>query len=222
MPSKLYLLPGFGEDHRCYRNLEPLLRTDFDLIHVDYRPVLRRFNVWETRPGVMARHLIDHYRMDPADKLIGHSMGGYFGHAVSTLQGNPVAMIGSFSNTDKIVRMTKNKLVNYTMVGSGLIKTPLMNWYIKRRTNNKGNLEETLSIQENFKLFSNVDMLKMLTLSYGEDLPPAPVEPLRIHALDDTVVRTPDENFEAVSGGHFCLVFQPEEVYEKLVEWLHR
>jgi hypothetical protein len=218
--SRIFLLPGFGEDHRCYRNLVPRLRSDFQLIHVDYRPALNNFPLWETKPKTMARSLMEYYNIQPNDKLVGHSMGGYFSYAISTIQGNPVAMLGSYSDASKIVRMTQNKFFNYSFVGTGLIKTPLMKLYISHRTNNKQFLPEMLEIQDNFQSFSNTDMLKMLQLSYGGDLPPPSTQPYRIHALDDAVVRPPDEAFHEVPGGHFSLVFHPDEVLEKLQPWL--
>lgn len=218
--KRIFFFPGFGEDHRCFRNLEPMFNRDFSVHHVDYRPVLDRFPVWETSASTMARHLIEHFGIGPEEAIIGHSMGGYFGYAIATIQGNPVAMVGSFSNTEKIVRMTENKVFNYTMVASGLIKTPLMKWYISARTNNKQWLPEMLDIQHNFTTFSNTHMIKMLTLSYGEDLPPPLSPPLRIHAADDAVVRPPDEPYHEVPGGHFSIVFHPEEVYRPIAAWL--
>ncbi|MCP4121622.1 MAG: alpha/beta hydrolase [Bacteroidetes bacterium] len=222
MIEKIFLLPGFGENHRCYRNLVPLLRSDFELIHVDYRTILHRTSLFETSAYNTAKELIREYKIGPQDRMVGHSMGGYFSYVASTIQGNPVAMLGSFSDTDKIVRMTKNKLINYTATGFGFIKTPLMKAYLKKRVRNKQFLGEMLSVQDNFQSFSNEDMIKMLKISYGELLPPALEEPLRIHALDDKVVRTPDQDFREVSGGHFGLIFHPEEVYSNLEGWLNR
>ena len=147
-------------------------------------------------------------------------MGGYFGYAISTLQGNPVVMLGSYSDTSKIVRMTQNKFFNFGFVGSGLIKTTLMKLYISQRTNNKQFLPEMLDIQDNFRSFTNTDMLKMLQLSYGEALPPPLAEPLRIHALDDAIIRPPDQEFIQVNGGHFSLLFHPEEVFNGMQTWL--
>lgn len=218
MSDRIFLLPGFGEDHRCYRNLEPLLRPGRELVHVDYRPVLRRFKLWDTSAVLMAARLVEFYRIGPGDRLIGHSMGGYFGYVISALQGNPVAMLGSFSDTDKIVRFTHNKIFNYGMTGLGLIKTPIMEQYLNSRVRNRAHLAEMLDIQRNFRTFSNQDMTKMLKISYGEVLLRPREAPLRIHSHDDSVVRPPDEAFVEVPGGHFHLVFHPEEVYSVMEE----
>lgn len=220
MKDRIFLLPGFGEDHRAFRNLNPFLRDKFNLIHVDYRPVLRRINMLEIDTLAFAQSLIDYYRIDADDWLIGHSMGGFFGYNISASQGNPTAMLGAFSDTSKIVRMTHNKAVNYSVVATGLLKTPAMKYYIAKRGHKNAYLEEMLDVQENFKSFSNADMVKMLTMSYSEKPPPALREPLRIHAIDDTVVRPPDEAFHEVEGGHFSLIFHPEQVYEGMEGWL--
>jgi len=196
------------------------MRKDHELIHVDYRTILHKNPLWETSAYNTAKAIISQYKISPNDRLVGHSMGGYFSYAASAIQGNPVAMLGSFSDTDKIVRMTKNKLINYSFTGLGLIKTPLMKAYLKTRVRNKQFLGEMLTIQDNFRSFSNEDMMKMLKISYGESLPPALAEPLRIHAKDDTVVRIPDQGFREVGGGHFGLIFHPEEVYGQMSDWL--
>ena len=219
MKKKLYLLPGFGEDHRCFRNMVPYF-DEYDIIHVDYRKPLSNFFLWETSPTGLAKKLVSQYNIQDDDKIIGHSMGGYFGYAISTLQGNPVCMIGSYSNANKIVRFTDSKLVNHFMTGSGLVKTPIFRNYITSRNKNERVRAEMLDIQKNFKSFSNDVMLKMSILSFGEELPPPRSNPFRIHAHDDRVIRTPDQPFETVRGGHFCLVFHPEEVIEKMKPWL--
>jgi hypothetical protein len=136
MKQKLFLLPGFGEDQRCFRNLKPFL-SKYELIPVDYRPVLKKMSMLETKPSLMAASLIHHYKIHQNDKLVGHSMGGYFSHAISTLQGNDACLIGSFTNANKIVRFTEVQAVNHFVTGSGLIKTPLMLSYIQQRNSSK-------------------------------------------------------------------------------------
>ncbi len=222
MKERIFLLPGFGEDHRAFRNLAPYLRDKFNLIHVDYRPLLRRMNHLEVDQQLLATNLVEYYNIHPDDRLIGHSMGGFFSYNIAAHQGNPVAMLGAFSDSNKIIRMTESKPINYSMVASGILKTPVMRFYISQRGRQGRVKDEMLDVQRNFKSFSNDDLVKMLTLSYSEMPPPALREPLRIHALDDTVIRPPDEPFHQVKGGHFSLIFHPEQVYEGMEDWLRQ
>lgn len=215
----MFLFPGFGEDKTCFRNLKPFLR-DYELIVIDYRKILKSIPLWEVTPSLLAKRIGIYYAIQPEDKLVGHSMGGYFAYCLSTQQGNPTCLIGSFTDANKIVRFSHSKLVNIAATGSGLIKTPLFRKYITSRTKNPTIRKEMLSIQQNFKSFSNADMAKMALLSFGETLPPAPIESLRIHAKDDRVVRIPDEPYTKVRGGHFSLVFHPDEVYAAMENWL--
>lgn len=215
MKQKIFLLPGFGENEKCFRNLRPFLKN-FELVDVDYRPSLKKLDLWNTKPSGLAKVLIDNYQIQPNDLLVGHSMGGYFSHNISILNGNRTCLIGSFTDTNKIIRFTQNQLINHFVTGSGLIKTNLMRDYIQSRTRSAAIKKEMLSIHNNFHSFTNDAMLKMSILSFGEDLPPAQVEPFHIHAMDDTVVRPPSAPFEKVRGGHFSIVFHPDEVYEKM------
>jgi pimeloyl-ACP methyl ester carboxylesterase len=220
MKQKIFLLPGFGENERCFRNLHPFL-SKYELIHVDYRPVLKKISLLETKPSVMAKNIIQHYNIRENDKLVGHSMGGYFSHVISVEQGNPTCLIGSFTDANKIVRFTEVQAVNHFVTGSGLIKTPLMLSYIQQRNKEAHVRNEMSQIHSNFKTFTNDALLKMSIMSFGEDLPPAPVPTFHIHATDDKVVRPPDAHYHKVRGGHFCLVFHPDEVHEKMEIWLN-
>ncbi|MEZ5004553.1 MAG: alpha/beta hydrolase [Chitinophagales bacterium] len=219
MKQKLYLLPGFGEDHRCFRNLKPFLR-DYELVDVDYRPILQKIPIWDTTPTQLAKGIIRTYGIQPTDILIGHSMGGYFSHVISHLEGNDSCLIGSFTDPNKIIRLSQSKLFNTLVTGSGLVKTPIMRKYIAERPRDERIKREMLTIHKNFNSFSNMAMAQLSILSFGEDLPPSSTQPLHIHAKDDTVVRPPDAPYEKVRGGHFCLVFHPDEVHEKMQTWL--
>ncbi len=220
MQQKLFLLPGFGENEKCFRNLKPFLK-EFNLVDVDYRRSLEQMKLWETNPQKLAELLINQYKIKPTDKLVGHSMGGYFAHNVSILQGNSICLINSFTDTDKIVRFTNSQFINHFVTGTGLLKTSFMRNYIQSRNKDIRMRKEMLMVQKNFKSFTNDAMLKMSILSFGADLPPANILPLHLHALDDRVVRKPDHDFIKVRGGHFSAVFHPDEVYEKMESWLN-
>ena len=44
MKKRLFLLPGFGEDTFCFNEIIPFLNQHkYEIIHVDYRPVLDKF-----------------------------------------------------------------------------------------------------------------------------------------------------------------------------------
>ena len=100
--KKLFLMPGFGEDTFCFNELIPLI-NNHEFIHVDYRPVLDKFTFPFITVKQFATQLIKFYNIQPNDKIIGHSMGGYFSFQIREIQGNTICMIGSFNDPKKSI-----------------------------------------------------------------------------------------------------------------------
>lgn len=208
--SRIVLLPGYGENaERAFRELRPYL-PEKQKIHVDFRPVLKKTPLWEMNGAAFAKKLIQHYQIQPDDVLLGHSMGGYFSYHIHLQQGNPTGMLCSFSNPAKVIHMTPYPVLTPVLAISGISKSDWAKNYIGQRIKGRNIEKIMLEVMDNFKTFSNEELFK-LSLITLEKAPVSPKKVLRIHAKDDRVVRTPDEHYEQVQGGHFCLNLHPEE-----------
>ena len=101
MQKRLFLLPGSGEDTFCFNELIPYINQHkYEIIHVDYRPALDKFTFPIITVQQFSRHLIKIYGIRNGDKLLGHSMGGYFSFQIRGLIDTDICMIGS-STTQK-------------------------------------------------------------------------------------------------------------------------
>lgn len=219
MKPRVALLPGFGEDTSCFRGIRPALKN-YDIIDIDYRPVLKKFNFLNLNVYSFVKELVKHYKIKPEDKLLGHSMGGYFSSAIMNLYGNDVASICSFSDPHKIIRATENVPLSYFIAFSGLLQSKPMRDYFHKTCKGKPHEAEMMSVVDNFKTFTPVELTKMMKMSYAEKLKFKHKLPLRIHSKTDRVVRPPDEPYVEVGGGHFSMVLCPEEVLNILSEMM--
>lgn len=215
MKPRVALLPGFGEDTSCFRGIRPAL-SDYEIIDVDYRPVLAKFNFLNLNVYSFVKALVKHYGIQPQDILLGHSMGGYFSSAIMNLYGNEVAALCSFSDPHKIIRATENVPLSYFTAISGLLQSKPMRDYFHNTCKGKAWEEEMMRVVDNFKTFTPVELTKMMKMSYGEKLKFKNKIPLRIHAKNDRVVRPPDEPYEEVGGGHFSMILDSQNVLKKL------
>ena len=74
-------MPGFGEDSFCFDEIVPYL-NDFELKIVDYRPTLDKFIFPFISLRTFTKQLVADNNILKEDKIIGHSMGGYFAFSV--------------------------------------------------------------------------------------------------------------------------------------------
>jgi hypothetical protein len=216
MKKKVFLLPGYGEDHRAFRQLAPYLK-DVELVPVDFRSVLGKLSVFSMSSDKLAKKLVQHYHIRERDQLVGHSMGGYISYQIRELQGNDICMIGSFSDPGKIIHLVPDwPVMTPVFAGTGLSKTKRAQEYLRKRVAGRAFEHAMMEVVENFKTFRNEELLKLSLLTLekkpGSTLP----NPLRIHADDDRTVRPPDEHYQKVEGGHFCLNLHPEQVFNAM------
>jgi len=219
--QRIFLLPGFAEDAFIFDEIKNSL-SDYELVFVDYRKTLDFFStikdidIWE-----FSKKLIENYSIGKNDLLIGHSMGGYFSFAIRELIHTEICMIASFNDQQKIFRITQNKSLTVFVAKSGFLCTKLGQYIMKKP--GKGTYLEKVNdaVITNLKTFTNSQIGKMVTLSFGTKLKSEKENPLRIHAKNDKVVRIPDEAFYEVKLGHFCLMLEPEEVLKPIQNWLN-
>jgi pimeloyl-ACP methyl ester carboxylesterase len=209
--TRLLLLHGYTEDRTIFDTLLPLLPT-FD--HVVALELEEEFAHWRPTGPVnvhtLARHLAARYQIEPADVLIGHSMGGWIAAHLKEQTGATAILLSSFTDQAKIVsRIRSPRLLSFS-AHLGLVQSRWLNNYFLRHYRHDesrvlhaqlvagvGRFRRRYVAQQLRVLFAPVPLLRT---------PPE----LRLHALGDTVVRPPDEPFVELPGDHFAHYFYPQ------------
>lgn len=222
MKKRLFLLPGFGEDTFCFNEIIPFIKG-YEFVHVDYRLILQKFTFPFISAKQFSRQLIKHYNIRKEDKLIGHSMGGYFSFQIRELIGTEICMIGAFNDTKKVIHIFP-KLPRVTQAASllGITKTSLLKNYMLKQVKDNNYKEVMRFIMNNFDSFTNTELALMTEMLYGKPIKSELPNPLRIHDKADRVIAPPDEPYFQVKGGHFCLNLYPEETIGFMKDFLKK
>ena len=219
--KKLFLMPGFGEDTFCFNELIPLI-NNHEFIHVDYRPVLDKFTFPFITVKQFATQLIKFYNIQPNDKIIGHSMGGYFSFQIREIQGNTICMIGSFNDPKKVLHMVPQfPRITLFAAFTGLVKKQFLKDYLLKKIKNENYRKIQSYIMDNFDSFSDKQLALIIEMTYENKILSTLPNPLRIHDKADRIVASPDEKFIQINGGHFCLNLFPNETFAAMTDFLN-
>lgn len=216
MQKRIFLLPGFGEDTFCFNELIPFInKHNYKIIHIDYRPVLDKFTFPLITVQQFSRQLIKNYNIQKEDKLIGHSMGGYFSFQIRELIGTEICMIGSFNDPKKVLHIVP-QFPRITLIAAmtGLVKTSFLKKFLLSKITDERVKEIQSRIMDNFDTFSDNELALMIEMNYQKKIISSKPNPLRIHDKADRIISPPDESYFQVKGGHFCLNLHPGETYE--------
>ena len=222
MQKRLFLLPGFGEDTFCFNELIPFINQHkYEIIHVDYRPVLDKFIFPVITVQQFARQLIRIYGIRNGDKLLGHSMGGYFSFQIRELIDTDICMIGSFNDPQKVIHMLP-QFPRITLLAAltGLVKKKFLKNYLLAKIKDERYREIQSKIMDNFDNFTDNELALMIEMNYQQKINSSLPNPLRIHDKADRIITTPDEPYVQIGGGHFCLNLYPEETYAAMKDFL--
>lgn len=220
MKQRIFLLPGFGEDAFSFDEIRPFL-TQFELIDVDYRQTLNQFSFPFINVRKFTSQLVKDNKIKLNDKLIGHSMGGFFAHQIREVMGNEICMIASFSHPNKVFH-TFPQVPRVTQLAAltGLVKTPFLRNYLLEKIKDDGIRQTQSKVMANFDNFTNLQLGLMSEMIYDKIKPSKMPNPLRIHSKKDRVVRPPDETYVEIDGGHFCLNLYPKETVAAMKDFL--
>ena len=183
--ARVFFIHGFGE-----------LPTVFDYVapHLPGQHVM--INVWdELKPlpqaaplnvRIFAEMLIDKYRIEAADVVVGHSMGGWIAVHLKQAVGAKALQVASFTNQRKILVPSHSLGVIRFLHYNGLYLNTFNNWLfanlVYRKLPSKAFFEETVSRLINADRHEVYKQLRVLF----EPVPALQVEPdLRIHAKAD-------------------------------------
>jgi hypothetical protein len=202
---RIIFIHGFGEDETIFSKIAPHIPGEHTFL-----------NVWELLgntplPGinvlVFAQTLVEQYSITKQDVIIGHSMGGWITWHIKHFTGSPIVQIASFTYPDRPYSPIKNVKVVYWLIRNGL----LFNRFMKRLfilKDYKGKPSEKIYEETFDRLIAGnkeniINQLRLILTPVPEK--PAVKPDLRIHAVADTIVRPPQEEFDEVSGDHFTL-----------------
>jgi hypothetical protein len=219
LPMRLIFIHGFGENESIFSKIAPQLGGEQVFI-----------NVWkvlgnEERPNLnvidFSQELVNKFLITPTDVVIGHSMGGWIAHHIKHHIGCLVVQIGSWTHFDRVISPIKSRKTMYWLVRNGLYLNLFNKWLFVML--NYRNLPSRPIFEEIFEDLiqgNKTNIISQLKLIF-EPVPHLSVQPdLRIHARKDRVIKYPRENFHEVSGDHFTLYTQPEEVIKPIIEFL--
>ncbi|MDB5228765.1 MAG: hypothetical protein JWN78_2958 [Bacteroidota bacterium] len=220
MRKRLFLLPGFGEDTFCFNELIPFLKN-YEILHVDYRKSLDKFFFPVITCKQFSKRLIEQYNITENDKLIGHSMGGYFSFQIRELIGTEICMIASFNDPAKVIHLLPAfpRITQFAAL-TGLVKAPFLKKYLLGKIKDENYKSVQSYVMDNFKTFTNWQLALMAEMDYENKIGSSLPNPLRIHDEKDRIVAPPDENYIQINGGHFCLNLYPKETFEEMKEFL--
>ncbi|MBL0286656.1 MAG: alpha/beta hydrolase [Bacteroidetes bacterium] len=220
MKKRIFLMPGFGEDSFCFDEIVPFL-NEFDLKVVDYRPTLDKFIFPFISLRTFTKQLVADNNILKEDKIIGHSMGGYFAFSVRELTGAQICMIAAFSDPQKLYHFfpTFPRSTQLNII-SGFLKTNYLKSFLLNKIKDEKIKKVQEAVMENFKTFSNLQLAKMMEMNYEKKIISSYPNPLRIHDVNDKVIGAPDEPFTSIAGGHFCLNLYPKETIEAMADFL--
>jgi hypothetical protein len=170
---------------------------------------------------IFTKQLVEDNNILKEDKIIGHSMGGYFAFSVRELTGAQICMIAAFSDPKKVFHFfpafPRSTQLN---ILSGLLKTDYLKSFLLDKIKDEKIKEVQETVMENFKTFSNIQLAKMMEMNYEKKIISYYPNPLRIHDEKDKVIKVPDEPFTSISGGHFCLNLYPKETIAAMKDFL--
>ena len=217
---RILFIHGFGEDEAIFSKITPFIGGQHQLL-----------NVWdllgnEPRPDInvldFSKEIVDKYAITKDDVIIGHSMGGWIAYYIKHITGSSIIQIGSWTHFDRVILPISKPSTIYWLVRNGLLFNHIQKGlYTFFGYKNKPSKEIFRTIYDSLIKGNKENIVNQLRLI----LTPVPeqitIQPdLRIHARKDLVIRPPCEPFHLVSGDHFTLYTNPQEVYEPIVDFL--
>lgn len=225
--QRIILLPGFGEDDKIFRNLNPYIEG-YELLHVDYRDVLRKFNVDNITLKSFIDQMIKYYDITSTDILIGHSLGGFISHQIRQKVDCSNCLIASFTDPSKIKLPVSFKRLIKWLTMSGMFTSKVFKDAIYKTYENKPSVKEIEHTLTVFEDYGKEDIYKLIKIIEPEKrswtnlfIRRKSIKPsMIIHPLSDWIVNRPDEAHITVPGDHFALATNFDIVGKHLETWL--
>ncbi|MGI4762205.1 MAG: alpha/beta fold hydrolase [Janthinobacterium lividum] len=209
--TRLLLLHGYTEDRTIFDTLLPRLPAFDQIVALELEEECAHW--WPAGPvnvATLASHLTARHRIGPADVLIGHSMGGWIAAHVKEQTGATAILLSSFTDQAKVVSRIRSPRLLGLYAHLGLVQNRWLNEYFRRRYRHDESRALHGQLVAGMARLSRRYMAQQLRVLFAP-VPPLSTQPeLRLHALNDTVVRPPAEPFVELPGDHFAHYFYPE------------
>lgn len=214
-------IPGFGEKANIFDKIAPYLRAETSLF-IDNWEMLGNIARKDINVLKYAAELAETYQITSKDVIIGHSMGGWIGLHIKHLTNCGLIQIASWTNPDRVVLLLKNPYMLYFCTKIGLIFNRFTKQYaVNRGYKDKPSLTVFVETFERLRKGNKnniINQLRVILTPVKEEITVIP--DMLIHAKADKIIRFPKETCHVVSGDHFTLYTQPEEVYTPILAWL--
>ena len=215
---RIFFIHGFGETPAIFEHVAPAIGGEQVFINLWEElgtEKQQKLNVFD-----FAKKLVQKYTVCNQDCVIGHSMGGWIAYYIKHHSACRIVQIASFTNIKKIITPIRSPKLAYWVVANGFFFNGFVRWLNIRQYAGLPSLQVNTDNFDRVMNAPKINVIKQLKLWY-EPVPQIPVAPdLRIHALQDVLVKPPDESFYEVPGDHYSLVTHPEAVIAPILDLL--
>jgi len=220
---RIFFIPGFGEMPTVFDKIAPHIGGDKVFIdnweEIGDKP-RKDINVLK-----VAKEYVAKYNITANDLVIGHSMGGWIAYHIKHVAGCRIIQIASWTKPDRVVMPIKNHKFVYWFMGSGLAFNRFSQWFMVwkfyRHKPSKEIFADTYRRLRMRKITGVLNQMRVVLEPIADTITVSP--DLRIHAKADNIIRYPKgEECITVSGDHFTLWTNPEEVYGPINYFLTR
>ncbi len=218
---RIFFIPGFGEDTSVFDKIAPHISGD--KIFIDNWEEIGDKPRKDINVLLHAKALVQKYNITPNDVVTGHSMGGWIAYHIKHVAGCRIIQIASWTKPDRVVTPIKNRKFVYWFMGSGLAFNRFSQWFMVwkfyRHKPSKEIFADTYSRLRTRKVSGVLNQMRVVLEPVPDAITIMP--DLRIHAKADNIIRYPKgEACTTVSGDHFTLWTNPEEVYTPINNFL--
>ncbi|MBE7172580.1 MAG: alpha/beta hydrolase [Williamsia sp.] len=217
---RIILIPGLGEDEFIFDKI--IAELPGDKLVLSLWKLLPDRHVADLNVVQFARELVARYKITDKDVMIGHSAGGWVAVYIRQITGCPVVQVSSWTDSRKVIVPVRNRHLIYFTARTGLYLNRLVLWWsVKKYYKDKPSLPVFRKVFNRLVTGNRANAVNQLRLIFNPRPERLEAEPnLRIHAIQDAVIRFPDGEVQEVPGDHFSIYTYPETVIDPIRKFL--
>lgn len=217
---RIFFIPGLGEEPFIFDKIQAAIPGE--KVFIDNWKLLARLPEKDLTAWVYAKYLVEHFKINKEDVVIGHSLGGWVAVFIKQLVQCRIIQIASWTDMKKVMKPAPSRQLLYWMAKRGWgLNSFIRNILVMAKYKNSASKEIFTTVFEKLRTGNKEIVAKQLMVVYNPVKQPVTIIPdLRIHNKTDQIVRPPDEPYSEVPGDHFTLYTYPETVYKPIVKFL--